>query len=145
MWSEQKRVVSYKNAKKFKTEFKSLRSELKREQWISQKQKEHKANREWFRSTLSNNNKELDVLRTKRMEEPPPMPTGSSLDLTQLDGVKKQGLWSFDNEESYKSNQSKDQKSNKYEHRFEIPVLVQTYAFSRACGVNCSNIFVGQS
>ncbi|KAF9069333.1 hypothetical protein BDP27DRAFT_1325714 [Rhodocollybia butyracea] len=75
---EQERVLvgSNKYGRTLKTEFELLKSELEREEWISQKQKELKANQEhaklcvqWFRSTLSGRSKELEALRTERRED----------------------------------------------------------------------------
>ncbi|KAF9065159.1 hypothetical protein BDP27DRAFT_1425096 [Rhodocollybia butyracea] len=61
-------IGSYKYAREFKAEFKALRSEVEREEWMSRKEEELKANREhaqlcaqWFRSTLSTRSKELDA------------------------------------------------------------------------------------
>ncbi|KAF9069334.1 hypothetical protein BDP27DRAFT_1421120 [Rhodocollybia butyracea] len=62
-------VGSNKYAKKFETEFRLLRTELEREEWILQKQKELEAIQEWRRSTLSNRSKELDALRTERKQD----------------------------------------------------------------------------
>ncbi|KAF9072122.1 hypothetical protein BDP27DRAFT_441731 [Rhodocollybia butyracea] len=68
-------VGSNKYAQKFETEFRLLRTELEREEWIKQKEKDLEAIQEhavlciqWRKSTLSNRSKELDALRTERKE-----------------------------------------------------------------------------